>query len=40
MKKEVLQWLQVGFIYAIFDSPRESPLSLCAEKKRNDYSLE
>ena len=29
IKKEVLKWLQAGFIYAIFDIPYAS----CAEKK-------
>ena len=32
VKKEVLKWLQVRFIYAIFDSPWVSPIQ-CVPKR-------
>ena len=32
VKKEVLKWLQVGFIYAIFDSPWVSPIKVVPKR--------
>ena len=32
VKKEVLKWLNAGFIYAISDSPRVSPVHVVPKK--------
>ena len=36
VKKEVLRWLNLGFIYAISDSPWVSPVHVVPKKRRND----
>ena len=34
VRKEVMKWLNVGFIYAILDSPRVSPVHVVPKKGR------
>ena len=36
LKKEVLKWLHVGFIYATSDSPCVSPMQVVPKKQRYD----